>query len=90
MSGLDNKEWLRTHHAIQYASLSRARLYELNEAQEVRSFLLKPRKDAIRGIRLWSRSSIDQYFNRKYEEALAKGNPLAVVTPPLRKKVAGA
>jgi hypothetical protein len=77
--GLDHKEWLRTPEATKYSSLDNPRLYELLHAGEIKSFLLKPRRDAVRGIRLWSRSSIDQYFNRKYEEALSQGNPMGVV-----------
>jgi hypothetical protein len=77
--GLDHKEWRRTPEATKYSSLDNPRLYELLRAGEIKGFLLKPHRDAVRGIRLWSRSSIDAVFARKYEEALTQGNPVGVV-----------
>jgi hypothetical protein len=77
--GLDQKEWFRTPEATVYSSLDNPRLYDLFHKGEIKSFLLKPRPDAVRGVRLWSRSSIDAFFARKYEEALTQGNPVGVV-----------
>jgi len=77
--GLDEKNWLRTREAEQYSGLRATRLYELTP-HEIKSFLLKRDQHALRGVRLWSRSSIDAYLNKKFEEALAAGNRPAPVS----------
>ena|SRR5208337_1614617 len=75
--GLDEKEWLRTPEAVKYSGFSPAKLYEL--MPELKTFVLKRHKNSLRGIRYWSKSAIDVYLTRKYEEALSRGNPVGVV-----------
>ena len=73
--GLDAKEWIDTREAEIEGNCQRALLYTLKDLGEIKSFVLKSRRDNGRGIRLWSRSSIRAYLARKFEEALSNGNP---------------
>jgi hypothetical protein len=77
MLGLDDKEWLRTPEAVRFSGFRASKLYELYGLGEIKSYCLKSHRDAARGMRLWSRDSIKQYLNRKYEEALSKGTGTA-------------
>jgi len=79
-SDLDPREWLRTPDAEKYSNLRATRLYELAKTKQIKSFLLKKGRDCVRGIRLWSRSSIDAFFEKSYEEALSEGNPAGYVS----------
>ena len=72
---LDPKEWIDTREAESEANCQFALLYKLKDRGEVKSFVLKSHRDNVRGIRLWSRSSIRAYLARKFEEALSAGNP---------------
>jgi hypothetical protein len=83
--GLDDKDWLRTPGAVEYSGFGQAKLYKL--MPELKSFVLKRDKNSLRGIRYWSKSSIDAYLTRKYEEALARGNPVGVVAWAKEKAV---
>lgn len=73
--GLDTKEWIDTPEAEEEGNCQMALLYKLKDRGEIKSFVLKSHRDNVRGIRLWSRSSIRAYLARKFEEALASGNP---------------
>ena len=64
-----NPVWLCLPQAERYSGLRKSRLYELIAEGEIRSYCLKSRKDALRGIRLISRESIDDYLNKKAREA---------------------
>jgi hypothetical protein len=83
--GLEDKDWLRTPEAVKYSGFGPAKLYQL--MPELKSFVLKRHKNSLRGIRYWSRSAIDAYLTRKYEEALAQGNPVGVVAWAKEKAV---
>jgi hypothetical protein len=72
---LDPKEWILTPEAEAEANCQMALLYKLKDLGEIKSFVLKSHRDNVRGIRLWSRSSIRAYLARKFEEALSAGNP---------------
>src|SRR5271165_3956856 len=71
--GLSDKNWLRTREAAEYSGLQVSVLYSLTP-HEIKSFLLRRDPHAVRGVRLWSRASINAYFDKKFEEALAVGN----------------
>ena len=64
-----NPVWLRLPQAERYSGLRKSRLYELIAEGEIRSYCLKSRKDSLRGIRLISRESIDDYLNKKAGKA---------------------
>lgn len=76
MLGLDQREWLRLPDACTYSGLKRAHFLELAVTEgQIRSFVLKQRPDALRGVRLFSRRSIDDFLNKKaleFELAAAK------------------
>jgi hypothetical protein len=63
-----DSEWLNVTQAEQLANLKKSRLYELKDAGEIKSFVLKAHKDSLRGRRLFSRSSIIAYLDRKARE----------------------
>jgi hypothetical protein len=75
--GLDDKEWYRTPEAVRFSGFHASKLYELYGQGEIKSYCLKSHRDAARGMRLWSRDSIRQYLNRKYEESLSGGAGIA-------------
>jgi hypothetical protein len=61
-------EWLRIPVVESYCGLKKSHIYELIQASEIKSFVLKQNRNALRGIRLISKSSLDDYFNRKAKE----------------------
>ena len=75
--GLDDREWLRTPEAIRFSGFRASKLYELFALGEIKAYCLKSRRDSARGTRLWSRESIRQYLNKKFEEALANGDGIS-------------
>jgi excisionase family DNA binding protein len=62
-------EWLTVDQAAPILNLRRTRIYQLIDEGELKSFLLKSRKDSLRGKRLISRSSVADYLNKKAREA---------------------
>jgi hypothetical protein len=64
-------EWLRVHDALAYTRFGKSHFAELLSANEIKSFVLKQHRNALRGIRLVSRSSIDSFLARKAAEAEA-------------------
>jgi hypothetical protein len=62
------QEWLDTPAAELLSNLGKSRLYELATEGEIQSFCLKANKNSQRGRRLWSRSSIVSYLNKKAAE----------------------
>jgi hypothetical protein len=62
-------EWLRVPVAERYSGFKKSMLYELIDRGEIKSFSLKVRRSSIRGARLISKSSMDEYFTRKAQEA---------------------
>lgn len=61
-------EWLRIPVVESYCGLKKSHIYELIQAGEIKSFVLKQNRNALRGMRLISKSSLDDYFNRKAKE----------------------
>jgi len=57
-----NPRWLRIPSAVKYSGLSRSRLYELLAKGRIRSICLRSRRDALRGVRLVDRESIDLFM----------------------------
>jgi hypothetical protein len=57
-----NPRWLRIPSAVKYSGLSRSRLYELLAQGRIRSICLKAHRDALRGVRLVDRESIDLFM----------------------------
>ena len=62
-----NPRWLRIPSAVKYSSLSRSRLYELLAKGRIRSICLRSRRDALRGVRLVDRESIDLFMESLQE-----------------------
>jgi hypothetical protein len=59
--------WLRIPSAVKYSGLSRSRLYELIAEGSIKSICLKSHRDALRGIRLVDRKSVDLFMKRLQE-----------------------
>jgi hypothetical protein len=57
-----NPRWLRIPCAVKYSGLSRSRLYELLAQERIKSICLKSHRDALRGVRLVDRESIDLFM----------------------------
>jgi len=62
-----NPRWLRMPSAVKYSGLSRSRLYELLGQRRIKSICLKSRNDALRGVRLVDRESIDLFMESLQE-----------------------
>jgi len=54
--------WLRISEAVRTRGIGRSTLYELIANQKIKSHLVKARRDSIRGIRLISADSLDQFI----------------------------
>jgi hypothetical protein len=65
--------WLKIAASVHYSSLSRSKLYELIDDGEIRSVCLRD-KDKIRGVRLISRPSLDEYLS-KFENTKSEPVP---------------
>ena len=63
--------WLRIPSAVKYSGLSRSRLYELIVEGSIKSICLKSHRDALRGVRLVDRESVD-LFMESLQEAASK------------------
>jgi len=61
--------WLRIPSAVKYSGLSRSRLYELIAEGNIKSICLKSHRDALRGVRLVDRESVDLFMERLQEAA---------------------
>jgi hypothetical protein len=55
-------KWIKVKDVLANYPLKMTRLYELIKTRRVRSFALKDRPGAIRGIRLIDRDSLDLFF----------------------------
>ena len=66
-----NPRWLRIPSAVKYSGLSRSRLYELLAQGRIKSICLKSHNDALRGVRLVDRESID-LFMESLQEVVSK------------------
>ena len=66
-----NPRWLRIPSAVKYSGLSRSRLYELIAEGSIKSICLKSHRDALRGVRLVDRESVDLFMER-LQEAVSK------------------
>jgi hypothetical protein len=64
-----NPRWLRIPSAVKYSGISRSRLYELLAQGRIKSICLKSRNDALRGVRLIDRESVDLFMESLYEVA---------------------
>ena len=64
-----NPRWLRIPSAVKYSGLSRSRLYELIVEGSIKSICLKSHRDALRGVRLVDRESVDLFMERLQEAA---------------------
>src|SRR5580700_3134804 len=62
-----NPRWLRIISAVKYSGLSRSRLYELLAQGRIKSICLKSRNDALRGVRLVDRESIDLFMQSLHQ-----------------------
>ena len=62
-----NARWLRIPSAVKYSGLSRSRLYELLAQGRIRSICLRSRRDALRGVRLVDKESIDLFMESLQE-----------------------
>jgi hypothetical protein len=62
-----NPRWLRIPSAVKYSGLSRSRLYALLAQGRIRSICLRSRRDALRGVRLVDRESIDLFMESLQE-----------------------
>ena len=62
-----NPRWLRIPSAVKYSGLSRSRLYELLAQGRIRSICLRSRRDALRGVRLVDKESIDLFMESLQE-----------------------
>ena len=61
--------WLRIPSAVKYSGLSRFRLYELIAEGSIKSICVKSHRDALRGVRLVDRESVDLFMERLQEAA---------------------
>lgn len=67
---LQELDWVRLPGALEIAQMGRAHFLKIAvEKGEIRSFLLKQKPDALKGIRLFNVQSIKDYLNRKAHEA---------------------
>ena len=68
-----NPRWLRIPSAVKYSGLSRSRLYELLAQARIKSICLKSHNNALRGVRLVDRESIDLFMEslRKSSQSLS-------------------
>ena len=57
-----NPRWLRIPAAVKYSGLSRSRLYELLAQGRIKSICLKSHNNALRGVRLVDKESIDLFM----------------------------
>ena len=57
-----NPRWLRIPSAVKYSGRSRSRLYELLAQGRINSTCVKSHNDALRGVRLVDRESIDLFM----------------------------
>ena len=62
-----NPRWLKIPSAVKYSGLSRSRLYELLAQGRIRSICLRSRRDALRGVSLVDRESIDLFMESLQE-----------------------
>jgi len=62
-----NPRWLRIPSAVKYSGLSRSWLYELLAQGRIRSICLRSRRDALRGVRLVDKESIDLFMESLQE-----------------------
>ena len=62
-----NPRWLRIPSAVKYSGLSRSRLYELLAQGRIRSICLRSRRDALRGVRLVDKESIELFMESLQE-----------------------
>ena len=62
-----NPRWLRIPSAVKYSGLSRSRLYEFLAQGRIRSISVKSHNDALRGVRLVDRVSIDLFMESLHE-----------------------
>jgi hypothetical protein len=62
-----NPRWLRIPSAVKYSGLSRSRLYELLAQGRIKSICLKSHNEALRGVRLIDRESIDLFMESQQE-----------------------
>jgi hypothetical protein len=58
-----SSDWLTVQQSMSYCNISRSRLYSLREEPLIRTMSLR-RRGRTRGIRYFSRSSLDSYFNQ--------------------------
>ena len=61
--------WLRIPSAVKYSGLSRSRLYELLAQGRIKSICVKSHNDALRGVRLVDRESIDLFMESLHKVA---------------------
>ena len=64
-----NPRWLRIPSAVKYSGLSRSRLYELLAQGRIKSICVKSHNDALRGVRLVDRESIDLFMESLHKVA---------------------
>ena len=57
-----SSDWLTVQQSMSYCNISRSRLYSLREEPMIRTMSLR-RRGRTRGIRYFSRSSLDNFFN---------------------------
>ena len=62
-----NPRWLRIPAAVKYSGLSRSRLYELLAQGRIKSICLKSHNNALRGVRLVDKESIDLFIESLQE-----------------------
>jgi hypothetical protein len=62
-----NPRGLRIPSAVKYSGLSRFWLYELIAEGSIKSICLKSHRDALRGVRLVDRKSVDLFMERLQE-----------------------
>jgi|SRR6516165_10299938 len=74
-------EWIRVDAAIRHFGLSRTKLYELITDRKIKSFCLRER-NKIKGIRLISFDSLDQFLNNRAKPA----DSTAPTFPPFTSK----
>jgi hypothetical protein len=57
--------WLRIPGAVRTRGIGRSTLYQLIAEGKIKSRLIKARRDSIRGIRLISADSLDEFIERQ-------------------------
>ena len=62
-----NPRWLRIPAAVKYSGLSRSRLYELLAQGRIKSICLESHNNALRGVRLVDKESIDLFMESRQE-----------------------